>query len=190
MYNSPPPAIAQGIEVSEFCGKWMPALYRLKLYQPVSLKYPGDAGFTRQAAMFLVSLFPETVSESTFRNYITNRINNTPTRKILEFLLGQLDHRWSTGNLSSINPIADIELFCQNWRRVWWGTKSLTKSEMARFLSWVLAIAPKEATSLIESSKQSGRFQLMLLALSVIEEAWQTYIYRLHYNSSTFRKRA
>lgn len=189
-----PPAIASGIEVSEFCSKWMPVLYRRKFYQPnTSLKFPGDTGFTRQAAIFLVSLFPGTLSVSSVQNYLSGRTDDTPTLRMLQFLLGQLDKRWSSGQIVSLTPIADLELFCHYWIKIWWGRSwNGTDAEMARFLSYVLAIAPKEATSLIESSKvrQSPRLQLLFLALALIEESWQSYIYRLHYNPLTFRKRA
>ncbi|MCT7965011.1 hypothetical protein NG799_01525 [Laspinema sp. D1] len=190
-----PPEKAKAISVYEFCRKWMPVLYKKKLYQPsCGLKYPGDIGFVQQAAVFLAELLPETGSVSSYKNYLSGRQEDTPTQKMLEVLLGQLDYMWSSTNrINLISPLSDsLEMFCKKWSKIWWLKPSYSKSDMARFISWILAMSPKDCLNLIDSYnfRNATRIRLLLFYLAALEESWHLYLYHLHLSTNTFRKRA
>jgi len=191
-----PPEKGKAIGVTEFCNKWMPVLYKKKLYQPSSgLRYEGDTGFIQQAAVFLAHLLPETGSVSSYKNYLSGRQEDTPTLKMLEILLGQLDYTWSkTNRITLITPLSDsLEEFCKKWSKIWWLKPSSTKSDVARFIGWVLASNPKDCLNLIDSYKfrNATRIKLLLFYLAVLEDSWHEYLYNLHRSTTSyFQKRA
>jgi hypothetical protein len=191
-----PPTQGRAISVMEFCQKWMPILYKKKIYTPNGgLKYPGDTGFVQQSAEFLVKILLETGSVSSYKNYLSGRQRNTPTLIMLEILLGQVDYFWSKNKkITLISPLSEsLEEFCRKWSQIWWLKPSCSKSDMARFIAWILAIAPKDCLNLIDSLKfrHGTRSKLLLIYLAVLQESWHVYVYHLHHSSNQyFQKRA
>ncbi|MGL4502574.1 MAG: hypothetical protein ACRCU2_26160 [Planktothrix sp.] len=189
-----PPTRGKAISVYRFCEKWMPVLYKKKLYQPNGgLRYPGDPGFVQQAAEFIDKILPETGCVSSYKNYLSGRKRNTPTLIMLEILLGQVDYFWSKNKkITLISPLSEsLEEFCRKWSQIWWLKPSCSKSDMARFIAWILASAPKDCLNLIDSLKfrNGTRSKFLLIYLAVLQESWHVYLYNLHHSSTQYFQR-